>query len=237
MKTTNSILLFLILFLSFIGINKIFAVSLPVAIEGNYLIRLPGSGRYIQKNLPKLPDNTIISIPLENASNSLLILDSHNIKLYPGAVFKISKGSFIPMAGRFEFSSEEKTATSTINIVANNCNAGYRYGHFLVEVTPDNGIFFAMKNKGLAWVKDIYRKVFELKQGQQVHIPLFGQSKLRNTIEAFWGKEPSSFGHLGEVGQETAYGIVGKGTPPVKLKNSHDDEDEEGSDEVLEETE
>lgn len=214
--------------------NQLLSASLPMSIEGNYLIRLPGSSRYIKNNLTSFPENCIFSVPEKdnNASFSMLILDGHNIKLYPGTVFKVSKGSFYPMSGRFEFSSDEN-ATNSLSIVANNCNAGYNYGHFLIEVTPDNGVFFALKNNGSVWVKDVYRKVFELKQGQQVQVPLFGETRFKSRVEAFWGKSPSSFGHLGEVGQETAYGIVGKELTITKTSKSSKDKqaDEDDSEE------
>ena len=185
------------------------STSLPLEINGNYFIRLPKTSKYTNPTLKKYPDNTIYSIPdINNASNSTILLDGHEIKVFPGSVFKISKGFFVPLAGRYEFASDE-TATNSINIIVNNCNAGYSFGHFIIEATPDNGVFFALKSSGRAWVKDSFRKVFELRQGQQVHVPLFGASVLRNRVESFWGKEPSSFGNLGEVGRETAYGIVG----------------------------
>lgn len=216
----NKITILIILYLFLFFTKSLFAssVSLPIDINGYYLIRLPGSSKYIQNTLTKLPDNIIFSIPdINNASNTSFTLDGHLVKAYPGTVFKISKSSFIPLSGRFEFTSDE-TATNSINIIANNCNAGYSYGHFLIEATPDNGIFFAMKNNGSAWIKDHHRKVFELKSGQQLQVPLFGESILRNRVEAFWGKEPSSFGNLGEIGQETAYGIVGKDSTSYRSK-------------------
>ena len=211
---------FLFIISLFLFYTELFGASLPLSIEGNHLIRLPGSSKYIEDKLTTVPDNIIIFVPeANNASNSILNLDGHSIKLYPGSVFKISKGFFMPMSGRFEFTSDE-TATNSINIIANNCNAGYSYGHFLIEATPDNGIFFAMKNNGSAWIKDLSRKVFELKQGQQVQVPLYGNSVIRSRVESFWGKEPSSFGNLGEVGQETAYGIVGKESALQKASRS-----------------
>ena len=217
MKTINYHLLSILFCLLTVSV---FADSLPIEVTGDYFIRLPRSSRYIRNPLSTIPENAIVSInENNNASESFLLLDGHRIKLFPGAVFKISKGSFSPLVGRFEFTSDE-TASNTINIVANNCNAGYSYGHFLIEVTPDNGVFFALKNKGLAWVKDVSRKVFELRQGQQVQVPLFGPSVLKSRVEAFWGKDPSSFGHLGEIGQETAYGIVGKDSFYSKSKRN-----------------
>ena len=224
MKSINCHLLSILF--CFFTINNLFAASLPINITGDYYIRLSWSSRYIRNPLSTIPDNSIISIADNNASESFLLLDGHQIKLFPGAVFKISKGSFCPLVGRFEFSSDE-TASNSISIIANNCNAGYGYGHFLIEVTPDNGVFFALKNKGLAWVKDVSRKVFELRQGQQVQVPLYGPSVLKNRVEAFWGKDPSSFGHLGEIGQETAYGIVGKDSFYSKSKKSKKDSIEE----------
>ncbi len=245
MRKYNNLFLLIILFSFVLVLNTGFATSLPLEIEGDYSIRLPNSGKYIRNYLGKLPDNIIISVPNNNkkASDSIAIIDGHRIKLFQGASFKISKGSFIPLLGRFEFNSDE-TATNSISIVANNCNAGYFYGNFFIEVTPDNGVFFALKNKGNAWVKDINRKVFELKQGQQVQVPLFGSSVLRNHVEAFWGKEPSSFGHLGEVGQETAYGIVGKESLTTnkteqdnsELDNNEDNDDESEETEDVDET-
>ena len=189
------------------------SASLSVDIVGDYFIRLPHSSRYVRNTLSNLPDDVIFCIPeIENATSTTAIVDGHSVKLYPGASFRVSKASFIPLTGRFEFSTLE-TAGKSISIVANNCNAGYFCGHFLLEATPDNGVFFAMKDKGRAWVKDISRNVFELKAGQQVHIPKFGNGVFKNRLDAFWGKAPSSFKHLGEVGQETAYGLVGSNMP------------------------
>ena len=222
----------LFLFIALFG-SELFSASLPLTIEGEYLIRLPSSTKYIRSTLKSFPDNIICSIPNDrSASDTLLILDGHRVKLYPGASFKISKGAFIPLLGRFEFSTSDDDE-NTINIIANNCNAAYNFGHFLIEATPDNGVFFAMKSKGSAWVKDLYRKVYELKQGQQVQIPIFGQSISKNHLEAFWGKAPSSFGHLGEAGQETAYGIVGKdsnfSSSSIKSSKESENTDEEDS--------
>ena len=242
MMKTNS-LLFLTLFF-FLFVQGLYSASLPIDIEGDYLIRLPNSSRAIHSRNKIFPDNAIFSIPNEEkASDTLLILDSHRIKLYPGASFKINKGLLIPLVGRFEFSSNEN-ATNSIIIVANNCNAEYSYGHFFIEATPDNGIFFALKSKGSVWVKDTYRKVFELKQGQQIQVPLYGQSVLKSHVESFWGKKPSSFGRLGEVGQETAYGIAGTGSGYSSISKgasdsseSDDEEDESQEEEDVNEQE
>ena len=238
MKTKNSLLI-LSLFIIF-AIQPICSASLPLEIEGDYLIRLPGSSRAVHNKHNVFPNNAIYSIPNEeNASDTILLLDGHRIKLFPGASFKITKGLLIPLVGRFEFSSSDN-ATNSINIAANNCNAAYTYGHFLIEATPDNGIFFAMKSKGSAWVKDISRNVFELRQGQQIQVPLYGQTVLKSHVESFWGKKPSSFGHLGEVGQETAYGIAGTGSGYTSnSKNSSDKSeiDTEENDEEIEDEE
>lgn len=204
------------------------AKSLEYSISGDYMVRLPGSSVYIKSTLSNFPNNTIFSIPDINvASCSSLLLEGHQIKLYPGTVFKFNKECFVPLAGRFEFSTDDNESTP-INIVANNCNAGYISGHFFIEVTPDNGVFFVLKNKGSVWIKDINRKVFELKQGQQVHVPLFGDSVFKNRVDSFWGKPPSSFKNLSEAGQETSYGILANSfrvdnNIPNKEKLNNDD--------------
>ena len=234
MKRKNSLL---IISLFIFGIaQNLFSASLPLDIEGEYLIRLPRSSRAVHNDKKVFPDNAIYSIPNEEkASDTLLLLDGHKIKLYPGSSFKISKGILIPLVGRFEFSSTDDEANS-INIAANNCNAAYTYGHFFIEATPDNGVFFAMKSKGSAWVKDIARNVYELKQGQQIQVPLYGQTVLKSHVESFWGKKPSSFGHLGEVGQETAYGIAGTGSGyssnSTKSSNATEKDAEEDENEI-----
>lgn len=235
MKTKNSLLIISLFFLGIV--QNLFSASLPLDIEGNYLIRLPGSSKAVHNDNKVFPDNAIYSIPNEEkASDTLLLLDGHKVKLYPGASFKISKGILIPLVGRFEFSTSDDEANS-INIAAINCNAAYTCGHFFIEATPDNGIFFAMKSKGNVWVKDISRNVYELKQGQQIQVPLYGQTVLKSHVESFWGKKPSSFGNLGEVGQETAYGIAGTGSgySSDSSKSSDADEtdtEEDGSDEA-----
>ncbi len=212
MKTNKSLLSLFLSLIVLLATQNLFSASLPLDIEGEYLIRFPGSSKAVHNKNKVFPDNAIYSIPNEaKASDTILLLSGHRIKLYPGASFKISKGLLIPLVGRFEFSTSDDEAES-VNIVANNCNSAYTYGHFFIEATPDNGIFFAMKSKGSAWVKDIARNVYELKQGQQVQVPLYGQAVLKSHVESFWGKKPSSFGHLGEVGQETAYGIAGTGS-------------------------
>ena len=240
MKTNNSLLILSLIIL--FATRNLFSAPLPLDIEGEYLIRLPGSSKAVHNNNKVFPDNAIYSIPnKEKASDTILLLDGHRIKLYPGASFKISKGLLIPLVGRFEFSTSDNEADS-VNIAANNCNAAYTYGHFLIEVTPDNGVFFAMKSKGSAWVKDIARKVYDLKQGQQIQVPLYGQTVLKSHVESFWGKKPSSFGHLGEVGQETAYGIAGTGSGYSSNSKkssdiSHSDEKENDEDEIENENE
>ena len=235
MKTKDSPLI-LALFIAW-AVQNLYSASLPLEIEGDYLIRLPGSSRAVRNKYKVFPDNAIYSIPSEEkASDTILLLDGHRIKLFPGASFKISKGLLIPLVGRFEFSSSDN-ATSSINIAANNCNAAYSFGHFFIEATPDNGVFFAMKSKGSAWVKDISRKVFELRQGQQIQVPLYGQTVLKSHVESFWGKKPSSFGHLGEVGQETAYGIAGTGSGYTSNSNKSSENSEKDTEENDEEIE
>lgn len=227
---------FVLLLLFFYLLNShLLAASLPLSIQGEYLIRLPNSSKYIRNSLKEFPDNIIINVPNSNKStNSVLTLDGHVIKLYPGVVFKISKGYLYPLLGRFEFDSDDNDNNS-INIITNNCNASYNYGHFFIEVTPDNGVFFSLKNKGSAWVKDSSRKVFELKQGQQIQVPLFGESVVKNRVESFWGKTPSSYGNLGEMGQETAYGIVGKDnsfTPSNQIKEEKKNDEIDENDDI-----
>lgn len=211
MKTSNSLGL-VILTLLLVFCRNVSAAVQPLTIQGKYFIRLPDSSRFSENPVDeRIPDGSIVSIPkVRNASTSILLLNGHKVVLYPGATFKWRKTVLTPLSGRFEFSSEEGSGFDSVNIATKNCNAGYKYGRFLIEATPDNGVFFAMRNSGSAWIKDIYRNVFELKAGQQIHIPLFGQAVSKNRLEAFWGKESSSFANLGEVGQEASYGIVGQ---------------------------
>lgn len=235
MKIINYGFLFLVSFFVLLSYWEVSAASIPLSIEGEYLIRFPGSSSYTKDNTSDFPENAIISIPDKKYSEPVnSVLDGCSLKLYPGVSFRISKGYFLPLTGRFEFISNA-IATKSINIIGSNYNAGYMNGHFLIEVTPDNGVFFALKDKGIAWVKDSARKVFSLKNGQQVHIPMFGAGVIKNRLESFWGKAPSSYGALGEVGQETAYGIVGFDLSNNKVKNEKEQKDiSEPDDEISE---
>mgnify|MGYP003289959125 CR=1 FL=1 len=206
-------------------LNSLFA-EYSVSIEGNHLIRLPGSSRYREDNFERFPNNSIISVPDErNASSSYLLLNEHRIQLYPGCVCKISDATLIPLSGRFEFDSDA-TATTSVFIATDRCNASYSSGNFFIEATPDNGVFFALKDNGKIWIKDSYRQVFEMRSGQQIHIPLFGTSVLKNHMEGFWNREPSGFDNLGEAGQEGAYGIVSYNNPET-MKNTEPEQTEE----------
>ena len=120
MKTNNSLLFLFFIFL-FAGQN-LFSAPFSLDIEGEYLIRFPGSSKAVHNHSNLFPDNAIYSVPNEEkASDTILLLDGHRIKLHPGASFKVSKGLFIPLVGRFEFSTKDNEADS-VNIVANNCN-------------------------------------------------------------------------------------------------------------------
>jgi hypothetical protein len=69
----------------------------------------------------------------------------------------------------------------------------YNSGRLLLEVTPDDGTFIALRNKGDAFVKALNRQIFDLAAGQEVYFPLFGEAKLKKRLSGFWSDPPTGF--------------------------------------------
>lgn len=198
--------------------------STTAHVEGAHKIRLAGTARYISKELDSIPNNSIVMIPdTRNASPSTLIFETHSIKVFPGAVFKIIGKILQPLSGRFEFNTD--VASGSLSIYTERCNIGYRKGNFLIESTPDNGVFFALKNNGDVWLKDSYRKVYEMVSSQQIHIPVFGETVVKNRLEGFWYDEPAGFDDTGDAGVEIGYGIAGTGTTKYDANKSESEKD------------
>ncbi len=223
MALSRKLLIFFCLTL-FSGVVYTAFASTTAHVEGAHKIRLAGTARYISKELDNIPNNSIVMIPdTRNASPSTLIFETHSIKVFPGAVFKIVGKILQPLSGRFEFNTD--VASGSLSIYTERCNIGYRKGNFLIEATPDNGVFFALKNNGDVWLKDSYRKVYEMVSSQQIHIPVFGETVVKNRLEGFWYDEPAGFDDTGDAGIEIGYGIAGTGTTKSDDNKSESEKD------------
>lgn len=156
----------------------------------------------------KLPANSILVVrsSIENplATNSALLVGSHTVTFYPGASVRLMNNGIMPLSGRFSITSSE--AAEPVNIFADRFSGSMLDGSLLIEITPDDGAYVAMKNAGSAWFKDRERKVFELNNTRELHFPLFGKTLEQSSLSGFWSVSPSSFAKLrpGWTGEQTA---------------------------------
>ena len=129
------------------------------------------------------------SAPL--ATETKIVCGSHTVSFFPGATVKILAEGLQPLSGRIEILSE--AATEPIAIRTARFSGEIYDGHLLLEVTPDDGTFIAMRNRGQAWFKDRTRKIFELENGHELHFPLFGPAVEMPVLSGFWSDQPGSF--------------------------------------------
>jgi len=174
------------------------ASSLPdcLVLTPGFYLRTPGSVafRLIDATQTIEPGSILtvksfFSSPL--ATETRAVCGSHTISFFPGATVKILKDCLQPLSGRIEITSE--AATEPLEIRTAKFSGEISDGRLLLEVTPDNGIFVAMRNRGQAWFKDRSRKIFELENGHELHFPLFGPTVEMPVVSGFWSDQPSSF--------------------------------------------
>ena len=128
------------------------------------------------------------------ATNSELLVGSHTVTFYPGATVRLLENGLYPISGRLTIMSQP--ASEPLNLLAQRFSGAILSGNLLIEVTPDEGTYIAMKKKGSAWFKDRARKIFELKNTGQLHFPLFGETVDQPELSGLWSLPPSSFAQL-----------------------------------------
>jgi len=188
---------------AFVLLNLLHAFNLQASSLQDCLVLTPGfyvrdpgavAFRLINATQTIEPDSILtvksfFSSPL--ATETRAVCGSHTISFFPGATVKILKDSLQPLSGRIEITSE--AATEPLAIRTARFSGEIFDGRLLLEVTPDNGVFVAMRNRGQAWFKDRSRKIFELENGHELHFPLFGPTVEMPVISGFWSDQPSSF--------------------------------------------
>lgn len=188
---------------AFVLLNLLHAFNLQASSLQDCLVLTPGfyvrdpgavAFRLINATQTIEPDSILtvksfFSSPL--ATETRAVCGSHTISFFPGATVKILKDSLQPLSGRIEITSE--AATEPLAIRTARFSGEISDGRLLLEVTPDNGVFVAMRNRGQAWFKDRSRKIFELENGHELHFPLFGPTVEMPVISGFWSDQPSSF--------------------------------------------
>ncbi|GEM_PF-5979835 len=140
---------------------------------------LPGLG-----TISVLPDTIF---PL--ATSSRLIIGSTSITLYPGAMLKINAGLFQPLSGRFLINNENE-ASDHVAFGNRRFMARFYTGEYLLEITPRNTVWIAMRKSGEGWVKDFERRIIEFQPGTEVEIPPFSSTVVKETISSRWEKAP-----------------------------------------------
>lgn len=137
------------------------------------------------------PPNSIAPL----ATDSMVLIGSHTLILYPASSIKILKDGFIPLSGRIELNDEDENCHG-LKFCSKKYVGEYVYGNLKIEVTPDSGTFFAMFGEGYAWIKNISRKTVELKRNTELYFPLYGESTTSKSLSGFWNDKPSNFGNL-----------------------------------------
>ncbi|EKD81897.1 MAG: hypothetical protein ACD_39C01582G0001 [uncultured bacterium] len=169
--------------------------AISASFSGPCYFRLPGFHSFVLQNGScSMPEGTLITVrpdvEMPTATGSCLLVGSYTVTMLPGATVKAVKRGFIPLSGRFVFNGAGDETLIFLNRVF---ELHYRSGELLLEITPDDGIFIAMRNKGDAFVKDLQRSIYDLKPGQELHFPLFGKTKLKKRLSGFWEDPPTGF--------------------------------------------
>ncbi len=170
-----------------------------VTIEGNIFLRMPGALEYdwFPSNT-KIPEHTLGYVAPDSnnplATDSYITIGSHSIIVYPSATFRLAKTGIIPLSGRFEFNSQEGKQFITIN--TRKAVGEYRSGNLLIEVTPESGIFIAMRGKGDAWFKDNFLTIHEFKNDAEICCPPYAKTIVSRRVSSIWNNPPQTFGNL-----------------------------------------
>ncbi len=192
------IALFLILAFLFTPCGAVASVFMGnLRLLGDFYLRRPSGVRFslLRSNDEEpLTKNSILTVrssaEYPMATDSRILIGSHTLVCYPGTTLKILSDAITPILGRLEIISRE--ASEPLRILTGKYSGEILDGNVILEVTPDSGTFVVMRDKGNAWFKDMYRRVFVLQPGSQLHFPLFGQTR-EETAGSFWTAPPSSF--------------------------------------------
>ncbi len=168
--------------------------ALP-AFVGPCYFRLPGFRNFVlQHDFSQILPDTLATVrpDVENpmATETRLLVGSYTVTMLPGASLKVAAKGFVPLAGRFVFEGE---GNEPLVFIGRKYELYYRGGALLLEVTPDEGTFIALRNKGDVFVKGLNRSIYDLEPGQEVHFPLFGDAKLKKRLSGFWNDPPTGF--------------------------------------------
>ncbi len=166
-----------------------------------FYLRPPGSvGFRLFEDGQTIESGSILTVKssfnLPLATETKILCGSHTISFFPGATVKILADGLQPLSGRIEIISE--AALEPLAIRTGKFAGEISEGHLLLEVTPDNGTYVAMRSSGVAWFKDQSRKIFELENGRELHFPLFGPAVEMPVLSGFWSDNPSSFSAAGK---------------------------------------
>lgn len=123
------------------------------------------------------------------ASNTGIIVASHSLTLYPGAMLKFDGSRFMLLGGRILIENDNQE-TDPIEIVGSRFSARLYHGSFLAEMTPENTFWLAMQKQGDGWLKDQSRKIVEFKPGTEVELPPFSESKVKDSLSPRWDVPP-----------------------------------------------
>ncbi len=174
------------------------AVQLSAAelsFSGPVFYRLPAAVSFlpVQEIDKSFPDETVFAVmpntkfPL--ATESRVLIASHSVVMYPGAVIRVDNGVLFPLSGRLSFLNEDESGADLV-IRGEKFLALYRLGELHVEITPEQNVWLVMTNNGKAWLKDHQRKVVDFQPGTEVYIPRFGSSKVKQRASSRWMSPP-----------------------------------------------
>lgn len=177
------------------GVAQSAELQTSVSFVGPCYFRLPGFRSFVlQYDYAGAPLDTLAAVrpDVQNplATDSKMLVGSYTVTMLPGASLKLSARGFVPLAGRFVIAGE---GDKPLVFVSRFYELYYRSGLLLLEVTPDDGTYIVLRNKGDVFVKGLNRSIFDLAAGQEVHFPLFGQARLKNRMSGFWNDPPTGF--------------------------------------------
>jgi hypothetical protein len=191
MKNRTGIRLIILLFAFF----SVQISATELYFSGSVFYRLPSAVNFlpVPEKEKTFPDETVFAVPPRTkrplATGSRVLIASHSVVMYPGAVIRVGDGELFPLSGRISFGSEDDVGDDLI-IRGEKFMTLYRFGELHVEITPEQDAWLVMTNNGKAWLKDHQRKVVDFQPGTEIYIPRFGNSKVKQRASSRWISPP-----------------------------------------------
>lgn len=199
----NKQYLILILSILILSSSSLIASGLPSKLEliGDVSIRRANKVDFVRvvDNFIDCSNGLILkaspSFKHKLASNTKVLIGSHTITMFPGALLKIGKSGIIPMLGRFDIRNTNEN-TPSILFTTTKFSCEFCHGKIIIEMCPNGDSHIACPKQVKAWIKEKNRKINVLEAGTEMFFPAFGLSKSQSIISARWSQSPAGYANI-----------------------------------------